>query len=81
MFKFSIRDVLWLTLVVGMAVGWWQSAYERSRANKRASWLLDYSTQMQAVEAKLRRENDKLTADLNQLIRQSEGIRPTVEPN
>ncbi len=21
--RFSIRDLLWLTLVVGMAVGWW----------------------------------------------------------
>jgi len=23
MFRFTIRDVLWLTAVVGMAVGWW----------------------------------------------------------
>lgn len=23
MFRFSIRDMLWLTVVVGMAVGWW----------------------------------------------------------
>jgi hypothetical protein len=23
MFRFTIRDVLWLTVVVGMAVGWW----------------------------------------------------------
>jgi hypothetical protein len=23
MFRFSIRDVLWLTVVVAMAVGWW----------------------------------------------------------
>jgi hypothetical protein len=23
MFRFSIRDVLWLTVVVGLAVGWW----------------------------------------------------------
>ena len=22
-FRFTIRDLLWLTLVVGMAVGWW----------------------------------------------------------
>jgi hypothetical protein len=25
MFRFSIRDVLWLTVVVGLAVGWWQA--------------------------------------------------------
>ena len=23
MFRFSIRDVLWLTVVVALAVGWW----------------------------------------------------------
>src|SRR5262245_65491506 len=23
MFRFSIRDVLWLTVVVGLAIGWW----------------------------------------------------------
>jgi hypothetical protein len=23
MFRFTIRDVLWLTVVVGMGVGWW----------------------------------------------------------
>ena len=28
MFRFSIRDVLWLTVVVGIALGWW---IERSR--------------------------------------------------
>jgi len=22
-FRFTIRDLLWLTLVVGLAVGWW----------------------------------------------------------
>ena len=24
MFRFTIRDVLWLTVVVGMAIGWWR---------------------------------------------------------
>ena len=26
MFRFTIRDVLWLTVVVGMALGWWITA-------------------------------------------------------
>ena len=30
MFRFTIRDVLWLMVVVGLACGWWQ---ERGRAN------------------------------------------------
>src|SRR5687767_10504661 len=25
MFRFTIRDVLWLTVVVGLGLGWWQS--------------------------------------------------------
>jgi len=24
MFRFTIRDVLWLTVVVGLAAGWWR---------------------------------------------------------
>jgi hypothetical protein len=23
MFRFTVRDILWLTLVVGLAFGWW----------------------------------------------------------
>jgi|SoiMethySBSTD1v2_1073268.scaffolds.fasta_scaffold3009726_2 hypothetical protein len=32
MFRFTIRDVLWLTVVVALAVGWW---IERQRAHGR----------------------------------------------
>ena len=41
MFRFTIRDVLWLTVVVAVGVGWWadhrQSAHDREivRALKR----------------------------------------------
>jgi hypothetical protein len=34
MLRFTIRDVLWLTVVVGLAVGWWldrgELVYERA---------------------------------------------------
>ena len=34
--RFSIRDLLWLTLVVGMAVGWWA---DQSRwTGQRKAW-------------------------------------------
>lgn len=40
MFKFTIRDVLWLTLVVGLAIGWWlnrlQLRQELAGITKRA---------------------------------------------
>ena len=32
MLRFTIRDVLWLTLVVGLVVGWW---VDRGRLERR----------------------------------------------
>lgn len=32
MFRFTIRDLLWLTVVVGLAVGWW---VDRTRLSDR----------------------------------------------
>jgi hypothetical protein len=37
MFRFTIRDVLWLTLVVAMGVGWW---VERDKS-AALRWQLD----------------------------------------
>ena len=31
MFRFTIRDVLWLTMVVALAVGWWLQRAEMAR--------------------------------------------------
>jgi hypothetical protein len=30
MFRFTIRDVLWLTVVVGFAAGWWVDHWQQS---------------------------------------------------
>jgi len=35
MFRFTIRELVLVTLVVGMGVGWWQ---ERRRANRLESY-------------------------------------------
>jgi len=34
MARFTIRDLLWLTLVVGLAVGWWLSARHWLASNR-----------------------------------------------
>ena len=34
MLRFTIRDVLWLTLVVGLAVGWWVDRDRRATENR-----------------------------------------------
>jgi len=41
MFRFTIRDVLWLTVVVALGVGWWlDHASSRSQAVERDNeWL------------------------------------------
>ena len=47
MFKFTIRDLLWLTVVVALVVGWWvdrsrvDAKYQRVRSAYRelAEWV------------------------------------------
>ena len=41
MLRFSIRDVLWLTVVVGLAVGWGIARTELSEARTQVSALRD----------------------------------------
>jgi hypothetical protein len=43
MFRFTIRDVLWLTVVVGALLGWWNEhqksiALTRERDDATAQW-------------------------------------------
>jgi hypothetical protein len=44
MFRFTIRDVLWLTVVAAMGVGWWlehqQSAVLKSKAKQLQADLI-----------------------------------------
>ena len=37
MFRFTIRDVLWLTVVVALAVAWWVD--HRSHASQTSVWV------------------------------------------
>jgi hypothetical protein len=47
-FRFSIRDLLWLTLVVAMGLGWWvrerELGAEVSRRSDNATRLGDHAT-------------------------------------
>src|SRR5262245_13346251 len=40
MFRFTIRDVLWLMVVVGLAVGWWieRGTLQNQREDARRDW-------------------------------------------
>ncbi len=39
MFRFTIRDVLWLTVVVALGVGWWVTAQKAQKAHVEAEIL------------------------------------------
>ena len=53
MFRFTIRDVLWLTVVVGLAVGWWLD-------NKRIETeVFKLSSERRAIKAEF---DDRLKA-------------------
>jgi len=59
MFRFSIRDVLWLTVVVGLGIGWWADHRELSaRAAISSEWMTEQVketvTAIQRAEAKAR---------------------------
>ena len=54
MFRFSIRDVLWLTALAALAALWW---VERTRATKQIEQL---TVSLSAAEARLAEAEDLL---------------------
>jgi hypothetical protein len=67
--RFTIRDLLWLTVVVGLGVGWWcnMAAYQR-RVSRGET---DHTLELMVLEKHfadeievLRTENEKLRATL-----------------
>jgi hypothetical protein len=66
MFRFTIRDVLWLTVVVAVSVGWWVN---------RRSWSAQLWEERQRIAEKLLRlqaERDAARAASEILRQQSE---------
>jgi hypothetical protein len=67
MFRFTIRDVLWLTVVVAMGAGWW---FEHARVrNALLEWHVSYAAngwreaeKLEAEVARLRSELEKYKA-------------------
>jgi hypothetical protein len=50
MFRFTIRDVLWLTVVVALSVGWWMNSTRLSETTTRLS---EAEAKQQSLQAKL----------------------------
>jgi len=49
MFRFTIRDVLWLMLVVGMAVGWWLQFAKLNEAERQNAAMRRRNNAMKSV--------------------------------
>ncbi len=47
MFRFTIRDVLWLTVVVALAVGWWVE--HRRTAAREAAWITCFQSALEKL--------------------------------
>jgi hypothetical protein len=50
MFRFTIRDVLWLTVVVAMGAGWWADRTAKIVEGRRRWWNLRNTTAESARE-------------------------------
>jgi len=55
-FRFTIRDLLWLTLVVAMAVGWWLSySHCQTQINGLQESMEDWRSRARSREAEVQR--------------------------
>jgi hypothetical protein len=49
MFRFTIRDVLWLMMVVGLSVGWWldhSATYKLAESYRSELWTAKSNAEM-----------------------------------
>jgi len=54
MFRFTIRDVLWLTVVVGLAIGWWLTGRRLSDVDAKRQVLQSKVDSIKQLMAKAR---------------------------
>jgi hypothetical protein len=64
MFRFSIRDVLWLTLVVALALGWWvRERKVRAEAERGSQLVTKWRMRAGALESALNDDGWDVTWD------------------
>ncbi len=84
--RFIIRDLLWLTVVVALAVGWWlnrkQLIFERGNWQERAGHAEDMSAQRVrfVIEENSRNRNPEPARPASPREREKEDYRKQVEP-
>jgi len=76
MFRFTIRDLQWLTIVVGLAVGWWIN-----RAALTASYRLENKSLYEQLEKeysdneRIRLERDKAIGEQSEMHHRMEDMK------
>jgi hypothetical protein len=69
MFRFTIRDVLWLTVVVGLGFGWLLSEVSRQRALENSQRWKDRATMLETTyEKNLQRMNARLANEADRRV-------------
>ena len=81
MFRFTIRDVLWLMVVVGLSVGWWvdhtaQKARELEAAKIHGKTLREFFGEVGALKKTNSAMEQQLTAFENKLATEPDGLIP-----
>ena len=72
MLRFSIRDLLWLTLVMGLAVGWWCERRRAETAQVRAA----KAAELAARNARLELINAAVTAAWRRTLAETQTESP-----
>jgi len=80
MFRFTIRDVLWLTVVVGMGVAWWGDRTALRRAKADAERRAAFSAEDEAIAAQNRENSQRIYHQLLKALSQH-GWESTLNPD
>ena len=69
-FRFTIRDLLWLTVVVGLALGWWRNyqmleASHRERAKDALAHRQDLAREVKRYEDLWQTVNDPIRSSVD----------------
>jgi hypothetical protein len=54
MFRFAIRDLLWLTVVAALCVGWWVE--HRQAAARESAWQTCFQTALEQLSTHVQQE-------------------------
>jgi cell division protein FtsB len=68
MFRFTIRDVIWLTIIAAISISWRMDSHNKARYSQEETELIaSTNLQLEADNAALAARNQKLVAMIKEL--------------